>query len=176
MRHFAILAFLGPALLLAASGCASSTPEWQRLHVQPGGEREHVFETVALVVSRRFPLEKKDLATGLIASRYVEERRPDGVFRWKATALVRSDRDGLVVAVSTRVEEFDEEDGFVLLGSVEEIDTMLVDEIAARLEAAAAGRGVRITRLDPIESPEGGDDGGTALAPPESRPPRYANP
>lgn len=157
-------------LLVTASGCASSTPEWQRLRVQPG-ETEQVFETVAFVISRRFPIETKDLAAGVVASRYIEERRADGLFRWKARGVVRRDRDGLVVAVCTVVEEF-EVDGFRPRGSVEEIDSALVDEIEERLRNATVGPGIRIVRLDPVESPGGGDDGGIASAStPESRPP-----
>lgn len=168
----AALAILVACAALLLPACASSTPEWQRLLVQPG-ETEQVFETVAFVISRRFPIERRDLAAGVVESRTIEERREDGLYRWRAKGLVRREREGLVVAVSTVVEEFDEEEGFVVLGSVEEIDTVLVGEIEERLRAAAVGTGVRVTRLDPVESAAGADDGAIAsLAAPESRPPR----
>jgi len=173
MRRRALAAFALAALL--APGCASTTPEWQRLRVEPG-ETEQVFETVALVISRRFPIEKRDLATGVVESRPIEERRADGLYRWRATGIVRRDREGIVVAVSTVVQEFTEDEGFSTLGSVEEIDVAILGEIEERLRAASAGgKTVRLTRLDPIESGggEAGDRAVAGIAPPESRPPRH---
>ncbi len=164
-----------PSLVLAAllaSSCASAGPTYQRLLVE-SGDAEHVFETVAYVIGRRFPVAVRDLGSGIVESRYVEERRGTSFVRWKATGVVRPGKDGIVVAVTTVVEEFGD-DGFFVLGSLEEIDERMLFEIEERLLAADVKGPVKMKRLDPAKTPRGdgeedGEGGAASAAAPRAR-------